>query len=201
MSHQCAAITTRGKRCRKEGRAYWPLDGEQEILLCPDHQRAAHNGQLRTPSEADTAAKRRDYRSSDPDKPMPLDALPFVSQKENGRTRGRPKRWDVPEVADYGEACAKGSEYAAHFIQYLKDNPFWVGSSLLGGIAADIDFNDDTAAKGYWVGFFSHLERYIHSASRFVDVFGDLKRVQEMYADIENARKAEAQGDEVANRG
>jgi len=104
--------------------------------------------------------------------PVPFHELPFILKSRGGLVKFN--NWDVPPTDNYGLACNVGREYAAHFVQYLKDNPSVVGSNLLGRIAADIDFKDKTAAKGYWVGFFAHLECLIHAQSKNIDVFADL---------------------------
>ena len=211
MTHQCHALTTRGTRCRRQALAYRRVATADstlhEVALCSEHDNARRQGALRinpqnldsglrTPASGRESTERRSYRPKGSERDAPLDLLPFV---------GRPKRpglgknfWDVPRTANYGEACARGREYAAHFIQYLKDNPFWVGGNLLGGIAADIDFSDESAAKGYWVGFFSHLERFIYTAARSADVFADLERQQAIYAEIEANRQAEREEEENA---
>jgi len=49
--HRCAALTSKGGRCRKEGTAYMPIDG-REVLLCNEHQRHAREGRLRLPRVA-----------------------------------------------------------------------------------------------------------------------------------------------------
>lgn len=70
--------------------------------------------------------------------------------------------WHVPATDDYSQACQAGREYASQFVRYLADNPGTAGASTLGHIAAAIDFADESAAKGYWVGFFSHLETQLN---------------------------------------
>ncbi len=52
-------------------------------------------------------------------------------------------------------------------------------------------FSDEGDAKGYWVVFFSLLERYIYTAARSADVFGDLERQLAISAEIEANRQAE----------
>ena len=94
---------------------------------------------------------------------LPITALPFVSL----RPSARPNYWNVPPVVealrDYVEAEAIGRQYALQFIQWLRENPELVGMGVLGWIAADIDFQDDKR-NGYWVGFFSCIERYLFDA-------------------------------------
>lgn len=107
--------------------------------------------------------------------------LPFVHHPKRGIQAA--SNWHVPPTDDYAQACTLGREYAGHFIQYLKNNPSWVGANGLGRIAADMDFRDDTGAKGYWVGFFSQLERLIHAEARRIDVFADVDYVNAIYAE------------------
>lgn len=114
--------------------------------------------------------------------------LPFILRPK-GRKAGASSNWHVPPAADYGAACAIGRNFAAHFLQYIKEDPD--RGQTLGTIAKDIDFNDKSANAGYWVGFFSHIERYIAAGCRFADVFADLKREDDIYSQINDAREAE----------
>jgi hypothetical protein len=93
--------------------------------------------------------------------------------------------WHVPSVDDYGIACRIGREYAAHFVQHMKDNPHEAGNNFLGHIAASINFDDESDAKGYWVGFSEHLERFIFMAAKHVDVFDDLDQLEASFAEQE----------------
>ena len=95
--------------------------------------------------------------------------LPFRKRKPDGRR----SNWTVPPTDDYVLANKIGYEYAAHYVQYIKDNPDIVGMSLLGMIAKDIDFAD-TKTKGYWVGFFAYLEQMIHFAAKDIDIYESL---------------------------
>ncbi|WP_308364314.1 MULTISPECIES: hypothetical protein [unclassified Microbulbifer] len=126
-----------------------------------------------------TLPARRDYRPE----PAPLETLPFVYRPGRGNKKAKRSNWKLPPVDDYGLACDLGREYAAHFVQYLKDNPFWVGKNLLGHILADIDYQDSTAAKGCHVGFFSHLERLLYAQAARMDVFDDVDRLRWGHAD------------------
>lgn len=139
-----------------------------------------------------TVPARRDYKPEI--KPASLSALPFVYRPKRGFKNA--SNWRVPPTDDYGLACKIGREYAAHFVQYLKDNPCWVGSNTLGHIVAGIDFKDETGAKGYWVGFFSHLERLIHAQAQRMDVFADVDRINAYYAEIADKRALEAETEE-----
>ncbi|MFZ6693760.1 hypothetical protein [Undibacterium sp. SXout20W] len=131
-------------------------------------------------------AARKNYRPEI--MPASFEALPFVLRLKRSDKKLHNK-WNVTPTDDYGIACASGVEYAAHLAQYLKDNPDMVGSNLLGHIAKDIDFNDTTATKGYWIGFFSHLEHLIRLSARHIDVFADADKayakISKNQADVE----------------
>lgn len=94
---------------------------------------------------------------------LPITALPFVTQGD----QGRPHYWNVPpagaNVRDHSEAEAIGRQYALHYAQWLQAYPELVGMGTLGWIAADIDFRD-TERTGYWIGFFSCIERLLFDA-------------------------------------
>ena len=125
--------------------------------------------------------RRREYLPKPPD----WTALPFIVHSRSQWTE-----WSVPPVKDYGIACYAGREYAAHLAQYLKDTGN-VGANLLGHIASSIDFADDSEAKGYWVGFFSYLERLIYFGAKSIDVFGDVDSLMARDVEIDAARKRE----------
>ncbi|HVW66020.1 MAG TPA: hypothetical protein VHB01_13515 [Nitrosospira sp.] len=84
--------------------------------------------------------------------------------------------WYVPRIDDYGLACRIGMEYAAHFVQFLKDDPSAVPNNILGHIMRDIDFEDDSDAKGYWVGFLTELSQYLLKGTKRMDVFAELDK-------------------------
>lgn len=88
--------------------------------------------------------------------------------------------WYVPRVDDFHLACRIGQEYAAHFVQYLKDDPSVAPNNILGDIVKDIDFEDQSDAKGYWVGFFTELSFYLTEGVKNIDVFKEMdKRIAE----------------------
>ena len=115
----------------------------------------------------------------------PTNTLPFTTFPRSQSDKTPLCFWSVPPVDDYSLACRIGREYAAHFIQYMKDNPDSVEENTLGHISKSINFNDQSAAKGYWVGFFSHLERFIFRGAQRVSVFGDLDQLNAHYDVIE----------------
>ena len=114
---------------------------------------------------------RRDYRVLNTE-------LPFIASPIHYCIKHRVRRggslWHVHGITDYTRACAIGREYAAHFAQFLKDNPYAVGQNLLGRIATDMDFHDGSAKRGYWIGFFSYLEHLIQAQAAQLEVFADL---------------------------
>ncbi|MBB4842491.1 hypothetical protein HNP55_001006 [Paucibacter oligotrophus] len=97
--------------------------------------------------------------------------LPFTQGGEFGEPL---RRWAPAEVEDYGQAYLLGMEYAAHLMQFKKDNPGIACINMLGHIVADMDFKDKGAAKGCIVGFFVQIERAMLAAAQAVDVFKDL---------------------------
>lgn len=128
-----------------------------------------------------------------PAKPMIFESLPFIYRPAKESIEDKRSDWTIPPTDDYGAACEKGRDYAAHLAQYLKDNPQWVGSNKLNGIVSDMDFSDKSAAKGYWVGFFAEIERMIYSHAKRTDVFADVARINAHYARLDAARGAEAE--------
>lgn len=132
-------------------------------------------------------------RSNDePAKPMAFESLPFAYRPAKETGEDKRSDWTVPPTSDYGAACEKGRDYAAHLAQYLKENPQWVDSNVLNGIVSDMDFLDESAAKGYWVGFFAEVERMIYSHAKRTDVFVDVARINTYYASLNAAINLEA---------
>ncbi|NHR07575.1 hypothetical protein HA052_20510 [Chromobacterium haemolyticum] len=108
--------------------------------------------------------------------------LPFVSFIP-GRTY--PHYWQIePSYDSYPQAGADGREYAAHLLQWLKDNPLLVGSGLLGRIARDIDFANEQQ-RGVWVAFFNHLERVLSLGLRGLDVFAHVDGQHDYHLAVE----------------
>lgn len=126
-------------------------------------------------------AKRRSQECAPQGNCIATYPLPFIYRPKQGF--GKVNYWRVPPTDNYDLACIVGRDYAAHFAQHLKDNPHKVGSNMLGHIAAAIDFKDESGIHGYWVGFFSHLERLIYAGARDIDVFAQVERAKAKYAD------------------
>lgn len=138
--------------------------------------------------------KRHDYKANKGKMFGPVQ-LPFehVPKNLNEITSVPFCHWYVPRIDDYGLACRIGMEYAAHFVQYLKDDPSAVPNNILGHIIRDIDFEDDSAASGYWAGFFTELSRYLLKGAKRMDVFAELDKQIE----IERASMEETSNEQV----
>lgn len=95
----------------------------------------------------------------------PLEALPFVSATS---------LWHVPAFHDYEAACRFGRACAAHFAQFLNDNPHYVGAATLRAIAQDTDPDDGSPTRGCAIGFFAEIERMMRDTAYSCDVFADL---------------------------
>ncbi len=134
---------------------------------------------------------RRSYES--PAEPMAFESLPFVYRPDIETNEDKRCNWNVQPTNDYGDACKVGRDYAAYLAQYLNENPYWVGSNVLNRIVSDMDFSDKSAAKGYWVGFFAHLERLIYGQAKAIDVYADVAMVNAHYAKLDADRKLEAE--------
>lgn len=122
--------------------------------------------------------KRRHNYKANRGKIIDVIPLPFEHGPRSIKEVGRVPfcSWYVPRIDDYGLACRMGQEYAGHFVQYLKDNPESVPNNRLGNIAKDINFEDDSDAAGYWVGFFTELARYLLIGAANMDVFKELDK-------------------------
>ena len=107
--------------------------------------------------------KKKNTGGSRPVRTLSITALPFVSPSE----QGRPHFWNVPPAVKglrgHCEAESIGRQYAMQYTQWLHAYPDLVGMGTLGWIAADIDFRD-TDRTGYWIGFFSGIERLLYDA-------------------------------------
>jgi hypothetical protein len=101
--------------------------------------------------------------------------LPFVYRSRDDSSHN--SNWHVPPARNYAQACQRGRNYAAHFVRYLQAHGYAFGVNALGYIVKDIDFSDESTRKGYWVGFFSYLERLLHAQARNIDVFADVMQL------------------------
>lgn len=139
--------------------------------------------------------------------PYPVTELPFVKDLKVAQRRKERSFWAVERTADYGAACAKGREYAAHYLQYLKQNPDGIG--LLGRIAGamvDADgfgvlgrqYSADDGADGYAVGFFSFIDNVLRMAMGSADPFVLAQREIDFYAECARRRAGKAAEGEAA---
>lgn len=139
--------------------------------------------------------------------PHPVTELPFVKDRKVAPRRKERSFWAVERTADYVAACDKGREYAAHYLQYLKQNPDSVG--LLGRIAGAMGDADafgvlgsrhiaDDCTHGYAVGFFAFIDNVLRMAIDSADPFALVQREIDGYAECERRRAGEAPGREAA---
>lgn len=103
--------------------------------------------------------------------PSPCDwgKLPFVTP-----TNARGKRrdmWVNPPVQSYIEGNVTGEQFAADYVQYLKQNPAWVGSGTMGHIAEAMYVTPIAKESGTAAGFWSLIERLLHYSAQHVDAY------------------------------
>ncbi|AXT45963.1 MULTISPECIES: hypothetical protein [Chromobacterium] len=114
--------------------------------------------------------------------------LPFVRYTPE---RDYPHYWQMPETSeDFDAMCAYGRECAAHLLQWLKDNRYYVGCGLLGRVARDISF-DDREQRGYWIGFFNYLEQMLFLGAQQVKVYRHVDSQHQMHAGKTRRRQLE----------
>lgn len=133
---------------------------------------SASNKRQNTAAQAPTASVVPDRRTYAPRLEMATMAdLPFTQ----GGEFGEPLRaWVPAPVSSYSEACLLGAEYAAHWLQFVKDGGSGSYVYTLASIVQGMDFADEGAAKGCIVGFFAHIERALRGAVQGVDVYQEL---------------------------
>jgi hypothetical protein len=132
---------------------------------------------------------RRDYRPG----PASFTELPFVADVKVAPRQKRRSFWNVPKTDDYGHANDVGRQYAADFLQYIKDNPFWVGSNTIGTFVADMATHPrGTAMHGYEVGFWAALEVILYRAISRENHWDVLQAAQDRCDTIKAARDAES---------
>lgn len=105
---------------------------------------------------------RRDYL---PAESTPIEALPFVV-----RDADTWHYWRTQTTGNYGMDCDLGREYAAHYLQWLKDNPGEIGGSHLSCIARDINYKS-AHSEGIWLAFFYFLEQQLGERALQIDPF------------------------------
>jgi len=132
---------------------------------------------------------RRDYRPG----PASFTELPFVADVKVAPRKKRRSFWNVPKTDDYGHANDVGRQYAADFLQYIKDNPFWVGSNIIGTFVADMAAHPrGTDMHGYEVGFWAALEVILYRAISRENHWDVLQAAQDRSDTIKAARDAES---------
>ena len=132
-------------------------------------------------------------RRSFPPRPASLTDLPFVADVKVGPRKTARCFWNVPPTADYGHANDVGRQYACDYAQYLKENPFWVGSGQMGRIVQDMHAHEcGTATHGYAVGFWAFVEQLLYLATTQHDHYAIAERDAQRYAAIKAAREQEA---------
>lgn len=141
--------------------------------------------------------------------PCPVTELPFVDDIKIAPRKKARSFWAVERTADYGMACEKGREYAAHYLQYLKQRPD--GRGLLGRIACsmrDADAlgslstirprEDGDRTHGYAVGFFAFLDSILMLAMDGADPFAILQMEVDLCAELAPGRARQGAAPEVA---
>ncbi len=112
------------------------------------------------------------HRNSFNPRPCDLADLPFVGDVKIGPRKRARSLWLTPNIECYGTANIVGAQYAADYLQYTKQNPFWVGSGTLGHIAKDMyNPTNVTRAHGIPVGFWALIEQVLYRATAHVDAY------------------------------
>lgn len=109
-------------------------------------------------------------RNSFPRSNCDIARLPFVQDVKVGPRRTERKFWCVPEVDCYGEANAIGAQYAADWLQYLRDNPGVAGDALMGWFAKEMYLSakdKSGGSHGVAVGFWALIEQALSHADTF----------------------------------
>lgn len=107
-------------------------------------------------SELTTIARKHFPRRS-----CELTWLPFVKDVKVSPRRKTRKFWQVPEVHCYTTANIIGNQYAADWIQYIKENPGMVGSGFMGWIVKEMypPANGEDKSHGIAAGFWALIEQ------------------------------------------
>ena len=123
-------------------------------------------------------------RNSFPRRDCDIARLPFVQDVKVGPRRTERKFWCVPEVDCYGEANAIGAQYAADWLQYLRDNPGVAGDALMGRFANEMyqgDREKRGGSHGVAVGFWTLIEQALSHAGTF-DHYAAAEAMAQRYA-------------------
>jgi hypothetical protein len=125
--------------------------------------------------------ERRSYAPTET--PCSILALPFVADVKTGPRKKERDFWHVPETDDYCHANDVGRQYACDYVQYLKDNPFWVGSGTTGHLVHAMQKHEaGTTMNGYAVGFWAFIEKMIYFAATGTDHYSVAERDAERTA-------------------
>lgn len=106
------------------------------------------------------------------------DSLPFVKRSKQGLSH-----WEV-EPTGYATGCMIGAEYAAAFLNYLKNGSNY--SPNLVSIASSMknesySSSEDNDTRGHEVGFFYFLEEILQAASKDYDFEAHLAKKQDWH--------------------
>ena len=96
-----------------------------------------------------------------------LTKLAFIKDVKVSPRRTERKYWHVPRVDCYATANVIGMQYAADWIQYIKENPEMGGSSFMNLIAREMhqSARGDDKSHGIAVGFWLLIEKaLLHSS-------------------------------------
>lgn len=115
--------------------------------------------------------------------------LPFVADTKSGPKTVRRSFWSVQETDDYSHANDVGVQHACDFIQFMKQNPRFVGSSVLSNIANDMaEHKCGTAMHGYAVGFWSIIELFLYKAANHLDHYAIAEAEAQRYFKAKSAQ-------------
>lgn len=99
-------------------------------------------------------------RNRFPKRSCQLTALPFIVDVKVAPRRTERDFWHVPEVDCYATANVIGAQFAADWIQFLKENPSEAGTNLMGRFASEmyVRGRGDGKSHGIAVGFWCLIE-------------------------------------------
>jgi hypothetical protein len=139
---------------------------------CGSWSAVVHQAQLEINMADSTSDFTQIQRNRFDPRPCDLAALPFVGDVKIGPRKTARSFWLTPNIECYGTGNIVGAQYAADYLQYTRQNPFWVGSGTLGHIAkAMYSAENIQRAHGIPVGFWSLIERVLYQATAHVDAY------------------------------
>lgn len=104
--------------------------------------------------------------------PCKFTRLPFVADVKTAPRRLRRSFWAVPDVECTASANALGEQYAADWIQFLKQNPEWIGAATTAKIAREMYTTEANESSAIAVGFWCLIEKVLIAGAQHVDVYG-----------------------------